>query len=142
VPGPDLILSSQGYNEIIIINYRIKHTGEKLGSEYLSTVFFFNSGFVCASVGFGSESGGGAVGWLNAGVGVTEDEGGTGVKPEIVGGVAEGGGNGGVTPGGGNGGTIPGGGGKGGIMPGGGKPGGIGKPGGGGLEAGQYNRLV
>jgi hypothetical protein len=128
-------------NQFVIV-YRVggkkqKHTGEKLGSEYLSTVFFFSSGFVCASVGFGSESGGGAVGWVNTGVGVTDDEGGTGVEPEITGDIAEGGGNGGVAPGGGNEGTIPGGGGKGSIMPGGGgKPGGIGKPGGSGLEVG------
>jgi hypothetical protein len=109
-------------------------TGEKLGSEYLSTVFFFNSGFVCASEGSGKESGGGARDWANTGAGVTDNEGGTGVESLITGGVMEGGGNGGVTPGEGNGGTIPGGRGKGGIIPGGGKPGGTGKPGGGGLK--------
>ncbi len=108
----------------------LEHTGEKLGSGYLSTVFFFKSGFVCARDGSGNVSGGGAIGCMGAGV--TDDEGGTGVESEITGGVAEGGGNGGVTPGGGNGGTIPGGRGKGGIIPGGvGNPGGTGKPGGG-----------
>ena len=68
----------------------MKLTGEKLGSEYLSTVFFFSSGFVCASVGFGSVRGGGTVGWPDVGVGVTDIEGGTGVEPGIVGGVTEG----------------------------------------------------
>jgi hypothetical protein len=110
-------------------------TGEKLGSGYLSTVFFFNSGFVCASEGSGSESGGGTRGWANTGAGVTDDEGGTGVESVITSGVMEGRGNGGATPGGGNGGTIPGSRGKGGIIPGGGgKPGGTGNPGGGGLD--------
>ena len=107
----------------------------------MSTVFFLRSGFVCARAGFGSDSGGGTVGWPATGVGVTDIEGGTGVEPEITGGVIEGGGKGGVTPGRGNppgnGGTIPGGGGNGGIMPG-GKPGGIGKPGGGGLGVCEY----
>ena len=65
-------------------------TGEKLGSEYLSTVFFFNSGFVCASDGFGSVSGGGATSWPDTGIGVADDEGGTGVDPGIIGGVMEG----------------------------------------------------
>ena len=35
--------------------------GERLGLEHMSTVFF-NSGFVCASVGSGNKSGGGTVG--------------------------------------------------------------------------------
>jgi hypothetical protein len=105
-----------------------------LGSGYLSTVFFFNSGFVCTSEGSGNVSGGGAMGWVKTGAGVTDNEGGTGVESEITSEVTEGG-NGGVTPGGGKGGTIPGGRGKGGIIPGGGgKPGGIGKPGGRGLK--------
>jgi hypothetical protein len=92
-------------------------TGEKLGSEYLSTVFFFSSGFVCARDGFGSVSGGGAMGWPGTGVGVTDDEGGTGVEPGITGGATMGTGNGGGTPGGWNGETMPGGNGKGGIIP-------------------------
>jgi len=99
----------------------------------LSTVFFLSSGFVCARDGFGSDSGGGAGGWPGTGVGVADNDGGTGVEPGIMGGVTEGGGKGGVTPGGGNEGTIPGGGGNGGIMPG-EKPGGRAKPGGRGLE--------
>lgn len=116
-------------------------TGEKLGSGYLSIVFFFSSGFVCARDGFGSVSGGGPVGRPGTGVGVTDNEGGTGVAPGMTGGVAEGGGNGGDTPGRGNGGTMPCSGGKGSIIPGRGKPGGIGKPGGGGLEWGQYQSM-
>ena len=56
----------------------------------MSTVFFFSSGFVCASVGFGSVRGGGAVGCPDMGVGVTDNEGGIGVEPGIIGGVTEG----------------------------------------------------
>jgi hypothetical protein len=120
-------------------NKTLELTGEKFGSEYLSTVFFFNSGFVCASEGSGNESWGGARGWASTGAGVTDDEGGAGVESAITGGVMEGSGNGGVTPGGGNRGTIPGSRGKGGIIPGGGgKPGGIVKPGGEGLNQGEH----
>ena len=136
MPCANLILFIDVINiDVIKKNKTLELTGEKFGSEYLSTVFFFNSGFVCASEGSGNESGGGARGWASTGAGVTDDEGGTGVESAITGGVMEGGGNGGVTPGGGNGGSILGGRGKGGIIPGGGgKPGGIGKPGGAGLK--------
>jgi hypothetical protein len=105
VSGADLVLESDGQISIRGREWEkvlLKPTGEKFGSEYLSTVFFLRSGFVWARAGFGSDNGGGTIGWPGMGIGVADCEGGTGVEPWITGGVIDGGGKGGVIPGGGN----------------------------------------